>query len=185
MHVKVDQIANWSTNRLFGKVDGLTYIRWKHCKSSCPHSKISMCKGLLIFLAPKEVLQIQPKNNFWLTSKLHQERMIGLCSSSGKGWLGNGQPGQYNMTFDTKQQKGEKHGENHWPPIDKWCCFLTRLIHFLQSSSFSQEFLSMATLTLYWSDQFLHQRHQGVTRTHLPVLEGWIFSECVKTFWQI
>ena len=27
IHVKVDQIANWSTNRLFGKVDGLTYIR--------------------------------------------------------------------------------------------------------------------------------------------------------------
>ena len=58
--------------------------------------------------------------------------MIGLCSSSGKGWLGNGHPGQYNMTFDTKQQKGEKHGKNHWPTIiDKWCCFLTRSIHFL------------------------------------------------------
>ena len=137
MHVKVDQIANWSTNRLFGKVDGLTYIRWKHCKSSCPHSKICKCQGkanLADFSISKRSPSSTTKNNFWLTSKLHQERMIGLCSSSGKGWLGNGHPGQYNMTFDTKQQKGEKHGENHWPPIDKWCLFLTRSIHLLQSS---------------------------------------------------
>ena len=53
------------------------------------------------------------KKQLLIDIKMHQERMIGLCSSSGKGWLGNGHPGQYNMTFDTKQQKGEKHGENH------------------------------------------------------------------------
>ena len=63
LHVKVDQIVNWGTNRLFGKVDGLTYIAKVHVLI-VKFASAWVRQTLLIFLSPKEVLQIQPKNNF-------------------------------------------------------------------------------------------------------------------------
>ena len=57
LHVKVDQIANWGTNRLFGKVNGLTYIAKVHVLI-VKFASARVRQTLLIFLSPKEVLQI-------------------------------------------------------------------------------------------------------------------------------